>query len=233
MISTKINMLRQHLRSIGLDATETEGLCDEARKEIGEQMKSIVSSAVVEAENEGSAIGADEFLSQIRLDVDSGYIQISTDSGQLDFSLPPTPMLPWMLKNAKVAKDGSRYKVIPVGQSTGSKPKPAAKDIMSGLGALNSSESNLDSMAEAMAQAFTGGASKKMADRQAPPSAGKPEFRIASDKQDAARQWVAPAKDLDMSGMVMQLNNRMREEVDRVCDEIIERYVRRTDLWPS
>jgi hypothetical protein len=141
-------------------------------------------------------------------------------------------MLPWMLKNAKVAKDGSRYKVIPIGSSNDSRPKPAAKDIMSGLGALSASESSLDNMAEAMAQAFTGGASKRMLERQAPAASGKPEFRVASDKQDATRQWIAPAKDLDMSGMVMQLNNRIREDVDRACDEIIEKYGREAE-WPS
>lgn len=233
MISAKINALRQSLRYLGLSALEADDLCRSAAEEISQGMMSIVESAVVDIENQGAAIQADEFLAQIRLDAESGYVQVSTDTGVLDFSTPPTPMLPWLLKNAKVAKDGSRYKVIPVGSSTGSKPKPAAKDIAAGLSAMTAEGSTAESMAQMMAQSFTGGAVKGPQNRQEPRSAAKPEFRVASDKQDPTRQWVAPAKDLDMTGAVMQVNDRIRDEVDRLCDQVIARYEREAEQWRS
>lgn len=233
MISAKINSLRQSLRYMGLSASEADEVCRSAAEEISEGMRSIVESAVHDVENQGIAIQADEFLAQIRLDAESGYVQVSTDTGALDFSLPPTPMLPWLLKNAKVAKDGSRYKVIPVGASTGSKPKPAAKDIAAGLAAMSSEGSTVESMAQMMAQSFTGGAVGGVQARQEPRSIAKPEFRVASDKQDATRQWVAPAKDLDMTGAVMQVNDRIRDEVDRLCDQVIARYEREAEQWRS
>ena len=233
MISAKLNSLRQNLQYMGLSALEADDVCRKAEQEISEGMKSIVESAVLDIENQGAAIQADEFLAQIRLDANSGYVQISTDSGDFDFSLPPTPMLPWLLKNAKIAKDGSRYKIIPVGSSTGSKPKPAARDIAAGLSAMSSEGSTVESMAQMMAQSFTGGAIIGLQVRQEPRSAAKPEFRIASDKQDATRQWVAPAKDLDMTGAVMQVNDRIRDEVDKLCDQVIARYEMEAEQWRS
>lgn len=223
MISQKISNLRLRLSARGIRGTQLDKIVDSAAEEINSTIKSLVEDAVHQAESYGTAIGAEEFLSQIKLDASSGYVQIATDSGSLDFSTPQLPMLPWLLKNAKVAKDGSRYKVIPVGSSK-SQPKFTAKDISSGLNALSSEQSSVTNMAEKMAAAFGVAASSGEAQRQEPATMTKPEFRVASDKQDAARQWVIPAKDLDMSGMVMSLNATMRSQIDSVCDEILTRY---------
>lgn len=233
MISHKINDLRRYLESMGLNHGDVDDVCRNATQEINNKVRLIVESAVLDAENQGSAMGADEFLSQIKLDADSGYVQISTDSGELDFSMPPTPMLPWLLKNPKIAKDGSRYKIIPVGAGTTQKPKPMAKDIAAGLSALTSEGSSVENMAQQMAQVFTAGALKQSPLRQEPRAAGEVSFRVASDKQDATRQWVAPAKDLDLTGLIMDINNRMREEIDKACDEVVSKYQLEAETWRS
>jgi hypothetical protein len=210
---------------MGIRGTQLDKIIDAASEDISNAVKTIVEEAVYQAESFGSSMGAEEFLSQIKLDASSGYIEISTDSGRLNFSTPPVPMLPWLLKNAKTAEDGSRYKVIPVGGGgLSSKPKPVARDITAGLKALSSEESSATNMAEKMAAAFGMAATTGTSQRQEPKSIAKPEFRVASSKQDATRQWVAPSKELDMSGIVMSINASVRSRIDQACDEVIKRY---------
>lgn len=232
MIQQRLTSLRNFLESIGLRQDEVSERVRSAADEIRAAMNSIVENAVYEAENYGSSIGADEFLAQIRLNADSGYIEISTDSGATDFSKPQYPMLPWLLNNAKTAKDGSRYKIIPVGgTSSNPKPTPQARNIAEGLSAMSSGEAPASAMAETMAAAFTQGSSSGMAQRQKPASTAKPEFRVASSKQDPSRQWVIPAKDLDMTGTLMTLNATIRSEIDKACSDIVNKYEVEAKKW--
>ena len=232
MISHKLSILRSRLSAMGIRGSKLEDIMDSAAAEISDAVKSIVEDAVHQAEGIGSAMKAEEFLSQIRLDPSSGYVEISTDSGRLNFSTPPVPMLPWLLKNAKTAEDGSRYKVIPVGGgSVSSKPKPVAKDIAAGLNALSAERSTATNMAEKMAAAFSVSAATGTSERQEPQSLSKPEFRVASSKQDATRQWVAPPKDLDMTGAVMSINAAIRSSIDQACDEVLKRHEKEAERW--
>lgn len=232
MISQKLSSLRHHLRSLDIDPEVIDSVIDEATEEIRSVMQEIVERAVNEAEEYGSSIGAEEFLSQIKLDASSGYIQISTDSGLTDFSKPAYPMLPWLLNKSKISKDGSRYRVVPVGGvSSNPKPTPPAKDIASGLQAMSAENAPVTSMAERMAEAFGLGASSSITERQQPISAERPEFRTASSKQDAARQWVVPPRSLDMTGTLMTLNATIRSEIDAECDKILNKYETEAKKW--
>lgn len=232
MIAQRLMDLKIKLESFGLSSERARSMAEEAANEIKQAMQSIVEKAVYEAEDYGSSIGAEEFLAQIKLDAGSGYLQISTDSGQTDFSQPPYPMLPWLLGNAKTAKDGSRYKIVPIGGvSSKPKPTPQARDIASGLNAMATENTSATAMAESMASAFGMGASASITERQRPFSEKKPEFRTASSKQDASRQWVLPAKELDMTGTLMTLNAMIRSEVDKACDEIVNKYETEAKRW--
>ena len=226
MISLKIANLRSRLHAKGIRGVQLENTIRSAEQEISSSIMGAVEEAVGEVESYGVDIGADKFLAEIKLDSSTGYIQISTDSGQLDYSMPPVPMLPWLLNNAKMAKDGSRYKVIPVGISdqASSGNKFAAKDISAGLAALSSEPVNATNMAQQMAAAFGVAANVGKSIRQEPVSLQKPEFRVASDKQDAGSQWVLPSKNLDMGGVVMTVNDKIRSRIDAICDEVIDRY---------
>jgi hypothetical protein len=232
MIWHRLLSLRERLRALGLPHGEINSIVDDATNEIQSAFQSIVEKAVYEAEEYGSSIGAEEFLSQIKLDSSSGYIQITTDSGLTDFSKPAYPMLPWLLNKSKTAKDGSRYRVVPVGGvSSNSKSTPPAKDIASGLQAMSLENVSASNMAEKMAEAFGLGASSSITERQMPASTQKPEFRTASSKHDASRQWVVPSKDLDMTGTLMTLNNSIRSELENECDKIINKYEAEAKKW--
>ncbi|CAN5950523.1 unnamed protein product [Sphagnum jensenii] len=51
-------------------------------------------------------------------------MEVRTESGNLEFTEPPFPMLDRLLQNAKPIKDGSGvYKVIPVGSTGNDRPK--------------------------------------------------------------------------------------------------------------
>lgn len=225
MIQQNIMTFRARLAAMGLRPSEVERIVSSATEEIRSEIENIVSSAVNKAVDYGLSIGAKEFLAQINLDAHTGYIQISSDSGTLDFSEPELPMLPWLLKNAKTAKDGSRYKVIPVGAESVNKPeKSDLRDVSSGIGAMASSRSGVEGMAEEMARAFNGAAVTNRKPRFEAKPVKEPEFRVASSKQDQNEKWVKPRKDLDMTGLVMSINASIRSEVDEACSRIIGKY---------
>jgi hypothetical protein len=226
MLSGKIQNLKQSMISMGVSYSVAQVMCNEAELEIVQEMKNIVEVAVYDVVNIGSGMDADEFLAQISLNHENGYVQIGTDSGTLDFSRPKTPMLPWLLKNAKVAKDGSRYKVIPVGSSKDDKPKKQAKDISSGISSMMQARpSKLENMAQQISQQFNVSASRPTNRTEVKTMNTSNEFRVASDKQDPDTNWVLPEKKLDLSGAVMEINNRIRDDINRIADGIVNQYL--------
>lgn len=233
MISQKLSAMQSRLQALGMDNNDIDRYLAITERDIREGIADVLSSAVHEAADFGRSKGADEFLQEIKLDEDSGYIQISTDSGRMDFSKQPFPMLPWLLKNAKTAKDGSRYKVIPVGAKSTQTAKPQ-KSIEEGIAALRGSKRGVSDMASDMAAAFGLGANNKITPPKGPEAGnamGSPSFRVASSKQDPNSTWVQPEKDLDMSSTIMEINLRIRQQIDHICDDVIDLYMREAEEW--
>lgn len=225
MISQYISRLETDLRMAGLDGDEIASMLGAAHRDILDEIIGLVQGAVQEAQQLGMEMGADEFLSQIKLDTHSGYVEITTDSGELDFSTPPTPMLPWLLKNAKVAKDGSMYKVIPVGASSMDQSAKTIKNIDSGISAMRDARPKTASdMAAELSAAFGMGASSMVSRPKKDSAPAKPNFRVASSKQDSSTSWVKPAKDLDLTSGIMDINNRLNSSIDEVCSRVVGRY---------
>lgn len=225
MIYQRLSNFKARLFAKGLSPSEVDDLVSSAEEEIRSAVDEIVNKAVNDAVDSGYSMEADEFLAQIRLDSHTGYVQITTDSGELDFSKPAFPMLPWLLKNAKTSKDGSLYKVIPVGADNPNRPeKQPIRDIASGLGAISSSRSGVEDMAEEVARAFNNAASTGVRRRVESSGSKEPQFRVASSKQDPSEKWVKPPKDLDLTGIVMSINSTMRSEIDAACNRILLRY---------
>lgn len=214
--------MRLHLHSLGIGQLEADSYVSQAQEEIQANLSEIVANAVREAEQVGDQMEADEFLREIKLDVDSGYLQISTQSGKTDFSEPPYPMLPWLLKNPKVAKDGSLYKVIPIGASSGDQRQSTVKDIDAAINRMMSSNKMSDMASEMAANFGMGGNIIKSKEHTPKPAQG---FRVASSKQDAGTSWVKPAKDKDMTATLMDINSRLRQSIDSMVDNIVDRYV--------
>jgi hypothetical protein len=51
-----------------------------------------------------------------------------------------------------------------------------------------------------------------------------PEFRTASEKQDPQTQWVIPAKEMDMTGYIMDMNKRIQDGIYESVMFIISSY---------
>jgi hypothetical protein len=156
-------------------------------------------------------------LKQIQLDVESGYVQIGTSSGSLDFSEPPFPMVPWLLKNPKVSKDGSLYKVIPVGAGNSSR-STTVKDIDAAIARMTGSTK----LSDMVSNFNTGGMQQKT---KQPSNKPVQAFRTVTSKQDPASSWVQPAKKKDLTATIMDINYRIREDVDRLAEETINKYI--------
>ena len=171
------------------------------------------------------------------IEVGGGFM-ISTVSGKTDYSVPERKMLNDLLKNAKVSEEGHRYKVIPIG---GTETVQQPRDIFSVLrnrdsmlqearATLNKEAlGNRSNRAQTMANHFRNIVSSKLSERITTKAKTteikvKPDFRTASDKQDENTQWVIPAKEMDMTGYLMDMNKRIQESIYTSVTFIIESY---------
>jgi hypothetical protein len=150
--------------------------------------------------------------SKIKLDIHefNGTYEIVPAGGQTKFEEPPFPMLPSLLKNPKVAKDGSLYKVIPIGKSDGGN-KP--KTIMNAIREQNQSRQR---MRDAMDN--KSGKIRRSSSGQ--------EYRTASSKQDPSTQWVKPGKTVDIEEDVKELNNYLEHRVNGIIYEELSKAER-------
>ena len=114
-------------------------------------------------------------------------------------------MLPHLLKNPKIANDGTLYKVIPVGSSSDNKPK-ISNNIFDAQKNIN---------AKRIEEA------KERRTNRAP---GKQEFRTATSKQSPTRDWVIPEKTKDFTEELKSINDRLQDQLEEIIISTIEDY---------
>ena len=201
----ELDRLRSHLISRSVDIITVEHVVSKASHEISTLVKIHGESAIEEAVQIGAEKESADFINELRLDAIN--FEVRTTSGQLDFSEPPKPMLPYLLKNAKQIKDGSGvYKVIPVG-------KPGDKPSFAG----NIGDEQRRISAERVANA------KSRARTIAP--AGSQIFKTATSKQDPSKSWVLPAKEKDFTSDMATINQNLQSSLDDAIQEIINNYM--------
>ena len=201
----ELDRLRSHLISKGVNEVIVDRIVAKAQAEINQLARVRGESAVDEAVSIGIQKESADFINDLRLDTLN--FQVKTESGQLDFSEPPRPMLPFLLKNAKPIKDGSGvYKVIPVGKS-GNKPS-FSKNIIDEQRRISAERSE-----RARAQA------KAMA------PIGSQIFRTATSKQDPTEKWVQSAKEKDFGHHLASINQDLQYDLDDSIRDIIQNYM--------
>jgi hypothetical protein len=201
----ELDRLRSYVISKGVDECIADKIVSKAHAEIDALVKSRGEAAIDEAVSIGAQKESADFINELRLDALN--FQVTTESGQLDFSEPPKPMLPFLLKNAKPIKDGSGvYKVIPVGKP-GNKPS-FSKNIV-------------DEQRRISAERIE--AARAQAKAIAP--AGSQIFRTATSKQDPTAQWVKPAQDKDFRHNIASINQDLRQSLDDSIRDIINNYM--------
>lgn len=227
----ELQNLRVRLRAAGYDAEDADGICDQASREISSGITDAIADALNRARQIGESMGAYDFIAELKVVSHGSTFIITTDSGRGDFSTPPLPMLPHLLKNAKTAKDGSRYKRIPIAASKGSKiptstvqaseqlqtqQAVAKQQILDEVHQLHDSPDPLMAaqfFAQRTATVRPVGKSEKYPKRT---PGGAVEFATASSKQNASTQWVIPAKDMDLTAVLADINSDLSRTIDNI-----------------
>lgn len=241
----EIDNLRQRLRFKNLNESIIDSVCDSAAREIGGLATDLLASATEEAVQAGRDARSVEFIQEIRVNQMGHNFEIDTFSGKHDFSEPPFPMLPKLLKNAKIAKDGSLYKVIPIRakgtKSTGGRLAVTTEAALKGINdARYAAKQERDAMKDKMNTSLSPDVMKGMstfaalqeinnARKSFPTMMEKSTepviaFRTASSKQDASAKWVQPKKEANMDSALRDINARMQDGLDSVIMDTIRRY---------
>lgn len=233
----EIANLRHFLNGRGWLPQEIEDILDLASRDMNEIILDVVSNAVAEATEYAEELGATDFIEDLDVVEIGGGWMITTHSGRTDFSVPERKMLPDLIKDGKVSKDGDRYKVIPVGSK---KEISQPKDLFSTMrqqqveqrearaSLLDKSTDHRSARAQQMASHFRTMVDRRLSDqhvgRKITVPTGNVEFKTASEKQDVNTQWVAPAIERDMTGFLMDMNKRIDDTIDSSIRFIAESY---------
>lgn len=203
----ELERLRVTLKNKGMDSRTVEMIVSKAGREISDAFDDTGHAALVEAIETGVEQRSPDFINELRLDAIN--FRITTDSGNTEFAEPPYPMLSKLLQNAKPMKDGSGvYKVIPVG-STGTERPRVSTNIYDAAKQINAER------AENAKRQYTS---------ISPKGTKGVQFRTATSKQDATRQWVRPAKENDFTDLMLTLNKTIEEQMDEKIRDIIRSY---------
>lgn len=202
----ELDRLRTTLRNKGLDANTVEGIIRNANSEIARAFEEHADVAMQLAIESGVNQKSSDFINELKLDAVN--MQLITDSGNMEFSEPPYPMLSKLLQNAQPIKDGSGvYKVIPVGTPGKDRPKVSTNiyDVYKQI--------NAERIENAKKQytAIT-------------PRGSAAQFRTATSKQDPNTQWVKPAQTKDFTEQMSSINRDLTNTMDTVVRDIIRSY---------
>lgn len=202
-LSLEIFRFKVRLRELDLDDSTIERSVQEFNTRMQSAINDILNEGLSEAQSTGVAKESKEFLAELRTDARNTLLY--TESGRTDFSVEPFSMRESILKNAKVSKDGSRYKVIPVG--TPSRDNPFA--LSSADVAKYASKEQQDQFKRKLDARHLG---KSLS--------SKKEFRTVSDKQDP-QSWQHPGFQRDFTGDLSQINSDMKYKVHQQAQEIM------------
>lgn len=198
-IDHEIMSFEQDMLMSGVDRDSVNVLVRDLRIELKDGIDNIVDYGLQQAEEAGIQMNADDFIKELGVSKFGSMYQVGTWSGKTDFTVPPFRMLPSLLRNAKIAKDGSLYKAIPVKQSTGPK---TTENVMA-----------------TMNKGRTVARDKKRAEK-----GGNVNFRIASSKQDPNTKWVHPGFKRDMTDTLRQINEDMNQQIDQFVRDTFYKY---------
>jgi len=208
-IFLELESLRAYLNSREMDADSIEEIISAAEKEISSALQDKLDEGLELAVQSGVQKDSSDFINDLRPRFDAFIVD--TRSGSTDFSDPPFPMLDRLLTgNVKPMKDGSGvYKVIPVGAPSKSTRSPIHTNIFDAQKAIMAERN------QASRERLRGTASRGTG----------AQFRTATSKQDRNSQWVMPAKDKDFTEDLDQINEMLREEREKIINDVIRSYM--------
>ena len=227
-IQIELDRLRQNLRFKGLSEEAVSEIVDQASVEIHSSLIDMAYDALSSLEQLGIASKAPKFAADIELQISPSDIHLDTKSGRHDYSEPSRQMLPNLLKNAKVAKDGSLYKRIPM--KTKSVNPAGLIDAQRALHDINNAkrEAMKDQAARSaslpMANVSAGPEMKRFFDDRRSAQVTKTQFKTASSKQSPDVSWVHPGRELDFSRDIHNANSDIDAKASLIIADIIAKH---------
>jgi len=222
-----------------------DSIVDAAAEDINNAILDAVSSTMTEAVEYADGLGAYEFGDDIDIHEHGGIYQIVTRSGRTDYSTPEKQMRDILLRNAKTSKDGSRYKVVPVGgKSSGNGVKSIFQDQVVRQSMIAEARESIQNELATSRSNKTGAMVdnfRKMLGRHRTTRAGfnsakstksstakttDPVFRTVTSKQDPTSSWVLPAKDMDLTDFLRDINGALADNIVKTVTMIIQGYER-------
>lgn len=241
MISShnEIARLRWTLQGRGFTTQDINGVCDRVERDIDDGIVQIVRNATEQAISYAEQIGAHQFIHEVTFTHYGDRYEVGTISGRTDFSTNKIENLPNLLKNAKTAADGSRYKVIPVKNKTGSS-KMGTSSFVTAINQQSTATERRQQLAadtvahrEARLTAMMQDIKTIISTKSQPESkynstraSGDVTFRTASSKQNASTSWVIPEQDRDMTQFLIGLNNDVASRTDQLILDTVSYYER-------
>lgn len=241
----ELDNLRMRLLIRSENPKVVEEIMANAEREVSEVISDEVQSSLQRAIEAGAEVKSDDFVTELRAMMIGHSFQITTDSGRMDFSEPPFPMLPRLLKNAKTAKDGSRYKVIPIKKKAQpvSKEAEGNKTAMEAMKALDEARRKTAQGAQARKHGERLGSlgileqasqlssfykynapREKTEERPVQTPGTTVDFKTVSSKQDPATQWVHPGRKIDMGETLRLINFELEQRISERVMEVIRKY---------
>ena len=222
-----ITSLRRTLRMKQKSDDRIDELVHRAENDLNVAILDIVVDNLQQVQQLAIEYGIDDFVENVDIQAVGGHFEIAITGGKTDFSTPREEMLPKLLRTGKTSSKGMVYKVIPLPTVREYKTRSLSSvDAMQSRAAEIKQErvNNKRSLdAGRMAKNFATSAPKVKMDVQVTPAVGK-EYRTATSKQDPATQWVKPARDINITNDLMDINSRMSAQITNVTQSIIHRY---------
>lgn len=231
----ELDRLRWHLQDREWLSQEIDEIVYAASDEINNVILDVISNASATAITHAEEIGAEDFISDINIVQEGSIYLIGTRSGRTDYSVAKVENLPNLLKNGKLAADGSIYRVIPIKEKTNKIPTSSFQVMKSRQEQIQKTRETIiqnnkasrSDRANIMADQFRQNLSKTLVPRKSNTSevGGTTSFRTASSKQNPETSWVIPEKDRDMTQYLIDLNDRIKETIEESVLTIINFYM--------
>jgi len=226
-IGSVVVNLRQALIIKNKSADRIDEIVYQAEHDLNIAIVDIVTDNLQQVQQLAIEYGIDDFVENVHIQANGGSFDIAITGGKTDFSTPAVEMLPSLLRAGKTSKDGSVYRVIPLPTVREYKTRSLSNvDAMQSRAAEVKKERidhNRSLDAGRMARNLAASAPRAQMNVEITPAVGK-EFRTATSKQDQTTQWVRPARDINITNELMDINSRMDAQIRNVTQSIIHRY---------
>jgi hypothetical protein len=230
----EINRLRTILSNRQLPNDMIEDICRDTTINISTSIETILNNAIDECILYAQSIGANDFVNTMHVSYDGNSYSIGTTTGKTDFSKERVEMLPHLLKNAKVAQDGSKYRIIPIKDKENQVPTSIFDSMIDRQMQTQQQRSDLMQQRRDRWNNINSGArqtvsiinqdldmTSRLLNQNQKTNTTTNNFKTASSKQDPHEKWVIGKQDRDMTSFLMDVNNRINNDISSIISNII------------